>query len=298
MTPGAGPAAAHEPTGPDVSVITPSAGRAGWVLRKLDALERQTAGTERLEVVLVDNACPEHVGDAAEARAWPFALRVLRSPQRLPAAEARRWAASEARGRWLWWSDDDVVPDDDALERHLAVHERGPCVTIGAVRFVTDAGVSLWRPRRAGPAHVTGVNTMLPRAALVAVQNSVMSLPMPYGGEDTVIGLALAEAGLPIVDVPDAWAAHHGPPPAAAGDADKGYDAGYNAAVIAARYPQAAWPLGVHPLQLGAKRVLLAWIRPGASAGRLRFERAYLDGALAGRYHPGGSAARPPEAPV
>jgi len=298
----AGPGAAGGAAGPDVSVITPSAGRAACVLRKFEALARQSVGPGRIEVVLVDNLCPERVGDLVAARPWPFTLRVLRADERLSAAAARRWAAAEAVGPWLWWSDDDVVPDDDALERHLARQVGDPCVSVGAIRFVTPAGVRRWRPRRGDAVHVTGVNTLLPRAALARVDGDVIDLPRRYGGEDTVIGLALEAAGVPIVAAPDAWVAHHGAAPADGGDLAKGYDAGYNAAVIAGRYPRAAWPLGVHPLQLAAKRALLGPLGSGGATsggprGRLHFERAYLDGALAGRRHtPGGPAARPPEA--
>ena len=275
---GAGPADPGRRS-PDVSVITVSSGRVDLVRRKLAALARQTSGPERLELVLVDNACPDRVGDVVEAADCPFDVRVLRSEHRLTAAAARAWAARAARGRWLWWSDDDVVPDDGALAAHLAVQARRPGVTIGAMRFVTPRGTAAWRPRRPGPAHVTGVNTLFPRADHAAVIDELPALPRPYGGEDTLVGLALQARGLPFTAVPDAWVDHHGPSPAAADDDVKAYDAGYNAAILAAWYPSVAWALGLHPLQVAAKRVvlpLLAWSGPWL-AGDL----AYLRGARA-----------------
>lgn len=272
---------------PEVSVVTPSFARVDLVRRKLAALARQTAGPERLEVLLVDNACPDGVGDAVAAAAWPFALRVLRSDRRISAAAARAWAGAEARGRWLWWSDDDAVPDDDALAAHLAVQARRPGVTIGSIRFVTGDGTTSWRPRRAGPAQFTGVNTVFPRAAWARVARDLLPLPRPYGGEDTVVALALRADGVPFADARDAWVEHHGPLPAAGGDPAKGFDAGFNAAVIAGRFPRAAWSLGVHPLQRLAKRAALAgpwdavWSR--VAPRRPAFERAYLEGERAAR---------------
>jgi glycosyltransferase involved in cell wall biosynthesis len=270
-------AAGSGPGAPDVTVITVSFGRVDLLRRKLAALARQTAGPERLELVLVDNACPDRVGDVAEGTDWPFGVRVLRSDRRLTAAVARAWAAREARGRWLWWSDDDVVPDDTAMAAHLAAQASLPGVTIGGVRFVTERGTTRWRPRRAGPAHLTGVNSMLCRADHDRVVDALPELPRPYGGEDTLVGLALQAQGVAFSVVPDAWVDHHGPWPTAAGDGAKAYDAGYNAAVLVAWYPDAAWPLGLHPLQVAVKRAVLPLLaRAGPSvAGEL----AYLRGA-------------------
>jgi hypothetical protein len=276
---------------PALSVLTPSSGRADLVLRKLDAL---AADPERpdLEVVLLDNACPEGVGDRVAARRWPFVVRVLRARERLPAAAARLAAGRAARGRCVWLSDDDCVPHAGAAARHLARQDAGACVGVGSVRFVAADGRTLGalRARRPGPARVTGVNTVVARAAYLAVAERLPTLPRPYGGEDTLLGLALEDAGTPIASVPDAWVDHVGPIPSAAGDPVRGYDAGYNAAVLARAYPRVAWALGVHPLQLGAKRALL-----GAAGGPLArrlaprsaaFETAYLAGARDGRTAP------------
>jgi glycosyltransferase involved in cell wall biosynthesis len=271
-------AAGSGPGAPAVSVVTVSFGRVALVRRKLAALARQTAGAERLELVLVDNACPDGVGDAVEADARPFAVRVLRSERRLTAAAGRAWAAREARGRWLWWSDDDVVPADDALAALLAAQGRGAGVTIGGVRYVTEGGTTRWCPRRPGPAQLTGVNTLVPRADVVAVQGDLPELPRTYGGEDALVGFALRARGLPFRSAPGSWVDHHGPSPAAGGDLAKAYDAGYNAAAICDWYPAAAWTLGLHPLQIAAKRAvvpLLAWTGP-----RMAGDLAYLRGAL------------------
>jgi len=276
------------PRDPQVSVVTVSFGRVDLVRRKLEALARQTTGAAAFEVVLVDNACPDRVGERMAAEAWPFALRVLRSERRLNAADGRAWAAREARGRWLWWSDDDVVPADDALAVHLAVQARRPGVTIGSVRFVGEHGSHAWRPRRAGPVQVTGVNTLLPRDAVLSVAPRLPRLPRAYGGEDALVGLALRADGVAFADAPGAWVDHLGPLPAReAGAAAPAFDAGYNAAVIARLYPSAAWALGTHALSLGLKRVVLARAWRGVwsvlAPRRWAFERAYLDGALAAR---------------
>ncbi len=175
-----GPAAS---TGLVLSVVTASSGRVPLVLRKLEALAAQTLGSGALELVLVDNGCPDGVGDAVEARTWPFDVRVLRAERPLSAADARAWASRTARGRWLWWSDDDAVPAADAAERHLAVQRRRPGVTVGSVRFVDPAlpaaRAPRWTARRVGPAQLTGVNTVLVRERFLAVADRSAAAAAP-----------------------------------------------------------------------------------------------------------------------
>ncbi len=278
-------------TRPDLSVVTVSSGRRQLLLRKLAALAVQRLDPRRFEVVLVDNACPEHVGAEVEGRRWPFAVRVLHAGRRLPPGPARCLALEAAAAPLVWLSDDDCLPEPAAAERHLARQRPTPCVVIGGLRFV-DAdgppGRQRTAPRvRPGPLFVNGANTSLPREAMRRACQQGLALPRPYGGEDLVLGLQLRDQGQRFVAAPEAVAEHHGPDPRWGGEPAKGYDAGYNAVAIARRWPGAAWGLGVHPLQIALKRLALA--SPDASPwrrlapGRFRYERAYLDGCLAAR---------------
>lgn len=277
--------------GPDLSVVTVSSGRADLLLRKLAALAAQQLDPRRFEMILVDNACPEQVGAQVEGRRWPFTVRVLRVARRLPPGPARCLALEAATAPLVWLSDDDCLPVPEAAERHLARQRPTPCVVIGGLRFVDpDRPPSRQRPAprvRSGPLFVTGANTSLPRDAMLRACQDRLELPRPYGGEDLVLGLHLREQGQRFVAAPEALVEHHGPDPRWSGEPAKGYDAGYNAAAIARRWPEAAWGLGVHPLQIAFKRLALA--SPEASLwgrlapGRFRYERAYLDGCLAAR---------------
>ena len=278
-------------THPDLSVVTVSSGRAQLLLRKLAALAAQHLDPRRLELVLVDNACPHDVGSQVEARRWPFGVQVLRAARRLPPGPARCLALDAATAPLVWLSDDDCLPEPQAAERHLARQWPEPCVVVGGLRFV-DAGrqrpPQRTTPRvRPGPLFVTGANTSLPREAMRRACEAPLELPRPYGGEDLVLGLQLYDQGYRFLAAPEAVVEHHGPDPRWGGEPAKGYDAGYNAVAIARRWPAAAWGLGVHPLQIALKRLALAspeaspWRR--LAPGRVRYERAYLDGCLAAR---------------
>lgn len=272
---------------PDLSVLSVSTGRAHLLLAKLDALALQRPDPAGLELVLVDNACPERVGDAVERERWPFAVRVVRTARREGAGRARCLAAAAATAPLVWLSDDDCLPQPDAAACHLARQRRRTGVVIGAVRFVDGERARIWRPRRVGPAQLAGANASLPRDAMLRACGARLELPRAYGGEDIVLGLQLRDQGMPFVAAPEALVDHQGPDPTRGGDPSKGFDAGYNAVVIARRWPAAAWDLGVHPLQLALKRLALgapetaAWQRQ--APGRLCYERAYLDGSRSAR---------------
>ena len=272
---------------PELSMLSVSSGRARVVLEKLAALTRQLLEPERFELVLVDNACPERVGDAVQRRDWPFAVRVVRTTLRESAARARCLALGCARAPIVWLCDDDCLPAPDAAQRHLAHQRSGPSVVIGSLRFVTPTRRSWARARRADPLRVSGANTSLPRDAMRRACEADVRLPRAYGGEDIVLGLQLQEAGLSFVAAPEAAVDHLGPDPMHGAEPSKGYDAGYNAVAIARRWPRAAWGLGVHPVQVAAKRLVLAspeallWRK--LAPGRVRYERAYLDGSLQAR---------------
>ena len=274
-------------TRPDLSVLTVSAGRRQLLLAKLRALARQRPDPARLELVLVDNACPDGVGDAVERERWPFTVRVVRTARREGAGRARCLAAAAATAPLVWLSDDDCLPAPDAAACHMVRQRRMASVVIGAVRFVDGERVRTWRPRRVGPAQLAGANASLPRDAMLRACDARVELPRAYGGEDIVLGLQLRDQGVPFVAAPEALVEHQGPDPTRGGEPSKGFDAGFNAVAIARRWPAAAWDLGVHPLQLALKRLAfgapeaLVWQR--LVTGRLRYERAYLDGSRSAR---------------
>ena len=278
------------PVDPRVSLITPSHGRREFMLQKLASLAAQRASLRHVEVVLVDNGCPQQVASAVEAKAlaegWPFAIKVLRSAQQLPAAEARTWAAREAAQPLLWWSDDDVVFDRDALSGHWARQCPGGCVTIGSTRFEFDNHRSEFRPGFIGPAQLTGANSMLPRSALLAAVDRLPMLPQAYGGEEALVGWALKRQGVVFRAAPDSWATHLGSLPAnLSGDEVRAAQAGFNAVAIAVWFPESAWAHGVHPWLLHLKGLLqrrpLRQLMQRSPRGR--FELAYWRGARAAR---------------
>ena len=263
-----------------LSVITVTHNRAALLRQKLAALERQSLPAEKFEVVVLVNGCTDETATLLETVKTPYRLCVQLSGEQLSPACARNLCAASARGRVLYFSDDDCLPAPETLQQHLSAQAR-PCVAVGGLEFVSTHSAEWWQPRRARFWNLNGANTSVPAAAFRQVGGFDASLS-GYGGEDVALGYALK--ALPFVALPNAPAQHLGPNPVRSRDLNKAYSAGRNARRLAQRYPALAYRLGVHRALLVFKRFALlgplrgVWRRLAPEL--YVYERAYLLGAL------------------
>ena len=275
-----------------MSVVTASRARHDSLLRKAEALSRQTLDADAFEWCLYLNEPADAVASLRhrlEVRALAFRV-VVDGGEVLPVGRARNQAASAARGDVLLLSDDDCMPDPGALAAHLALHERSDRVAgIGPLRLPE----ALRRGRQREPfertarllggralwINFTGANSSVEAAHYRAVGGYDPAWS-GYGGEDPEFALRLRAHGVRFRHVPLGGAVHEG---RVSDDAEKAYAAGAAHVRVARRYPRsgAAWMLGVHPALLALKRAALA----GPAAALLppsqrAYERAYAEGAV------------------
>jgi cellulose synthase/poly-beta-1,6-N-acetylglucosamine synthase-like glycosyltransferase len=263
-----------------ISVIVPlhpAQDRRELLEAKLRALE----GQGELEVLLVSDT-PHPYAFLEEYRP-PYPLRTLHDPQAGSAGRKRNRGAAAARGEYLIFSDDDVVPEAGWLEAFRQAFAREQAVYLGGFRFKEGQA---WKPAlrfgRVGFNNVNGVALGMARSLFERVGGFAEWLE-GYGGEDLEFGYRVAKAGIPLRYLPQAQARHLGPTPTR--DLAKARQAGAQAARIA-RYhkdPRLALELGVHPAQLVLKMAVLPWAKnlPGLGGdGAL----AYTWGAWEVRY--------------
>ncbi|MEX2502920.1 MAG: glycosyltransferase family 2 protein, partial [Trueperaceae bacterium] len=219
-----------------LSVVTVTRDRPDLLLRKAQALARQTLATDAFAWRIWSND-PPAATDATRQRlqgaGLPFAWS-LDGGEELPVGLARNRAAERACGAVLLLSDDDCLPDPDALASHLAFHADHPnAAGIGPLRLPDE----LRRGRRAEPferplrlgggraswINLTGANSSVPSDAFRAVGGYDPAW-RGYGGEDPELALRLRAHGLRFRHVPDAGAIHVG---RVWDDADKAYRAGW-----------------------------------------------------------------------
>ncbi|MBI5365183.1 MAG: glycosyltransferase [Planctomycetes bacterium] len=126
---------------PDLSVLVPTFQREDLVEALLARLARQTLASERFEVIVVDDGSEPAI---TLDRAHPFHVVLLRQENSGPAA-ARNLGLARCRAPLTLILNDDAVPAEDLLERHLAIHAeeraegRGPVAVLGTFHFSPSA---------------------------------------------------------------------------------------------------------------------------------------------------------------
>lgn len=262
----------------EISVLVPTRDRKDLLLRKLAAHQAQTLGPESFEVIIIDDGSADGTSDAILGGSWPFRVRLLAGEGRGP-GPARNLGARVASGRHLLLSDDDVLPEPGCLEGHLAAQEEGGGgVVIGRVDVHPELPGAATRSRFERPAHVgtrtgwiafTGQNSSLP-AGLFREHGGFDEAYRAYGGEEMELGYRLHRSGARFRYAPSARAWHLEPRETST-MRRKAFSAGHAHSRIARRYardPRVGWLLGVHPLALGLKGLLLRWLEPEAVAAR------------------------------
>jgi len=198
---------------PELSVVIPTYGKSETLPLVMRALEGQSIGRDRFEVVVIDDGSPDDTTTRlrAIAGATPLRFRWMTQENRGVSATRNR-GAREAAAPILLFIQDDIVGRPDLLERHLAIHARHPEPTAAGVGRVTwppdwridpfmawlDNGGPQFRYHQvAGRATVTfkhfyTCNVSLKRRALL---DHPFDEEIVYGFEDLELALRLERAG-------------------------------------------------------------------------------------------------------
>ena len=263
-----------------ISVIIPTHNRRVLLERKLRALERELGD---FEVVVVMDGCADGTSDFLRAFHSKLVLKVVELPG-LGAAAARNAGVGVSDGRVLLFSDDDVLPRPGWVLAHAAAHaenKRGAKNLVGVGRLELPAhlrdGASFLGPK-ASWWNATGANSSVSRELFDRVGGYDEAF-REYGGEDPDLGFRLLKSGADFVFLNRGVAEHWDE-----GFADsllvKARAAGIAHVRVWRKHGDArvAWALGVHPVLLGLKRVLLPVLAPLLGA-RGAYEREYARGA-------------------
>ena len=128
-------------TVPDVSLIIPAYNAMPYFTRCLDSLEGQTLGTDRMEIILIDDGSTDGTAEEADRRAaeHPSLYRVEHHPASGGPAGPRIGALDIASGRYVYFLDADDYLGVEALERLVTVADEEASDVV-AGRMVSDNG--------------------------------------------------------------------------------------------------------------------------------------------------------------
>lgn len=132
---------------PDASVVIPAFRAAEFIHRAIDSALGQKG--LRLEVIVVDDACPLGTANAVEARYHGVAeVRVVRLPENQGPSGARNVGFRAALGEWVAVLDADDAFDEGRLARLVERGRRlGADVVADNVRFFNALEGTLSEPR-------------------------------------------------------------------------------------------------------------------------------------------------------
>lgn len=201
-----------------VSVVIPTWNRRDQVRRLLDALAHQTHPMSEFEVVVVVDGSTDGTEEMLAKLETPYPLRVVRQANAgLPAA--RNAGIAAARGDFLVFIDDDIIPDPGLVAAHTRTMREGDGVaSIGAIPTAVPDDAD-WFARyyaeelnghferlssRSRPLEWTdcyGGNLGVPRAVVDRIGGFAGDVGR---GEDIEFGYRLVEAGVSLVHTPEA----------------------------------------------------------------------------------------------
>ncbi len=200
---------------PDVSVVAATHNRRELVELLLRALERQTIGIGRFEVIVVDDGSSDGTPAflAEERDAGRLFLQLLGHERPLGASAARNAGWAVARAPLVAFTDDDCEPTPQWLERGLrAWHEDESAIVQGATRPRPRERLSPFTRSievvTAGPPWET-CNIFYPRALLERLDGfDAERLPNSGSGEDTDLAWRAVGEGTTVRWTPEAEVHH------------------------------------------------------------------------------------------
>lgn len=121
----------------DISVIIPTYNREGMLPKTLEAYKHQTAASEILEVIVVDDGSTDGTGEgvAQTAVGSPFPIRYLRQENRGQGV-ARNLGIRSAEGDLILLGDDDIIPTPTLVAEHAAWHRKHPSPAVAVLGYV------------------------------------------------------------------------------------------------------------------------------------------------------------------
>lgn len=125
----------------EFSIVIPTFNRRDVLIQSMNALATARAPWP-CELVVVDDGSTDGSAQAARELAMPLPTRVI-SQQNSGAAAARNRGASEARGEFLLFLDDDMAADAELLVEHSRALRAGADAVVGQIPLHPDTPPSL-----------------------------------------------------------------------------------------------------------------------------------------------------------
>ncbi|WP_109488153.1 glycosyltransferase [Occallatibacter savannae] len=212
----------EQPSGPLFSVVMATFQRRDVLAMTLPSVCAQDFPADQFEVIVVVDGSTDGTLEMLRELKVAHPFRTVSQQNRGPAA-ARQAALETARGRYVFFTDDDIRFTEQVLKHHLTVHERstGPAMVRGSIfvapespqTLATDATrqwyeqhASVFNPEKNGvqlPQDFSiFANTSVLRSEIEACGGVDLSVPFPLEGFELLY--RLMKRGVVLRSAPDA----------------------------------------------------------------------------------------------
>lgn len=194
------------------SVVLPTYNRKLSLLQCLENLARQTLPPDDFEVIVVVDGSTDGTSEAIRTLQFPFHLQVIDQENRGPSS-ARNHGAANARGEYLAFIEDDIVPEIDWLERAAALLRKDPPIDVLEGRTISASD-----RRNIRQFDVSGIPSFIP--CNLFIRRSLFSGTSGYDPEfydhkthlyfreDADLGFRVMDAGARVVIANDVVVSH------------------------------------------------------------------------------------------
>lgn len=187
------------------SIVTPAYNSLHYLKYTIAAFEKQDIGLENFEVVIVDDGSTDGTGDFLKSYKGNLNLVPVFNDVNLGRAKSRNRGIEASHNELIIFVDSDIEVKPDFVRLHLNEQKKGKRASVGKVLFHPSLEKNNYMNylERTGSAKVSGgekmpgkyfrtTNASVPRDVLIEIgcfdENFIF-----YGGEDTEIGMRIAE---------------------------------------------------------------------------------------------------------
>ncbi len=183
----------------ETSVVIPTYNR-WWILeRSLEALFNQAYPKDRYEIVLVDDGSTDDTKHMVESLSPACEFKYLRNTRRIGIPRTRNRGIGKAQGKYIIFTDSDIIVVPNFIEQHMDYHKKYPNVMVSGGLIRVQNLEQIGKKRKSifdlSLSPFDTANVSVQKERILAVGGFDEDL-LAYGWQDLELGYRLKQAGL------------------------------------------------------------------------------------------------------